>query len=183
MGRNTSTLSRALPPATLRGPPGPRNAPEPALPPSRTTTIPIQAPPRLLLHLHLLPRNPSLLRNPRGSSWRLPKTSARERFSRHERGSLRTTDGEDIHGREDLRRFPRVRDPKRPLRTPRTHEFTHSRNARRGWERLRSLTLSSGRDRRSAVIKRLRFGRNDNWYPLGIAAVSTLIGYLTFDES
>lgn len=63
---------------------------------------PYSTPLRLLLHLHLLPRNPSLLRNPRGSSWRLPKTSARERFSRHERGSLRTTDGEDIHGREDL---------------------------------------------------------------------------------
>lgn len=94
-------------------------------------------PSRFLLHLHLLPRNPSLLRYPRGSSWRLPKTSARERFSRHERGSLRTTDGEDIHGREDLHDDFRANATLKPF-TYATHELTHSRNARRGWDRLRS---------------------------------------------
>jgi len=124
VGQNTSVLSLALPPITLRNPPGSRNAPEPALPPSRGPP-PSYPPLRLLLHLHLLPRNPSLLRNPRGSSWRLPKTSARERFSRHERGSLRTTDGEDIHGREDLhgdfRAYATLALHARHARNSRTH--------------------------------------------------------------
>jgi len=122
--------------AALHNPPGPRNAPEPALPLSRTTTIhPPLSTPVASTPPSPPPTSPSFLRNPRGSSWRLPKTSARERFSRHERGSLRTTDGEDIHGRENLHGDFRAYATLKP--------FTHA-TRERTYERTHAMPVAAG---------------------------------------
>ncbi|KAL0122634.1 hypothetical protein PUN28_007387 [Cardiocondyla obscurior] len=99
VGQNTSALSRVLPPAALRNPPGPRNAPEPALPPSRTTTIyPIPRAPGSYSTFTLLP--PGIVTYHRRRGYPRPRGSPR-RFSR-------VRDPKALHARTNARTNSRI---------------------------------------------------------------------------